>query len=151
MSEEQSEYGTTRELPLWKHALDEMRKSGVEYGKTYAPEWFEERLSCHRDSMEFSLALSEIRRELEFDGFYLTGRGQAGNQIILPPKDNADVLLSYQRAAIDALKRGTILGTATKTDTLTVNEKRRHESVLQRVAIRAALISRRPSRELPPA
>jgi len=130
-------------LPLWKNALEEMRKEGITHGKTYDAAWLEERLKCSREDMRFGLAVSEIRRELEKDGFYLSGRGQKGNQfVILPPESNADVMLGYQRAAIDCLKRGVILGTNTRLDSLKDTDRRRHEALLERIATKAVLMQR---------
>ena len=133
-----------RKLPLWKSCLEKMRsQSLINYGEVIDAPFFEEHLECKRDSMEFGLAVSSIRRELEEDGFYLSGRGQKRNQfVILPPASNANVMNAYSRAAVDALKRGVILGTNTRLDTLTESEKRRHEGILERLATRAALVAR---------
>lgn len=130
-------------LPLWKACLDEMRKNCVEYGKVYATEYFEAALKCQRDSMEFGLAVSNIRRELEKDGYYLTGRGQKLTQfIILPPEANRNVMAAYSRAATDALTRGVVLGTNTRMDVLTAEDRRRHESLLEKMAVKLALCRR---------
>lgn len=130
-------------LPLWKAALDDMISQGISYGQTIPATWFEERLRTKRDTMQFGLAVSEIRRELEKRGFYLSGRGQNGSQfVIVPPENNVDVMLSYQRLAIDALKRGVILGTQTRLDTLADSDRRRHESVLEKLAVRSVLLAR---------
>lgn len=130
-------------LPLWKNCLEEMRMSGVSYGQTFSAEYFETHLRCSRNDMRFGIAISEIRRELENDGFYLCGRGGNGNQFaILPPANNADQMLHYSRRAADALKRGVILGTNTRLDTLTDSERRRHEGLLERMATKAALLQR---------
>lgn len=133
----------TVRLPLWKNALDKMREEGITHGKTYEASWFEEHLKCERTDMRFGISVSEIRRELEKDGFYLSGRGQKGNQfVILPPESNADVMVAYQRAALDALKRGVILGTNTRLDSLKDSERRRHEALLQKMATKAILMQR---------
>lgn len=130
-------------LPLWKSCLDNIRNAGVVYGQTFTAEYFEKQLRVTRDSMQFGLAISEIRRELEKDGFYLSGRGQKGNQfVILPAESNADVMQHYSRAALDALKRGVILGTNTRLDTLSVQDRRKHESTLEKMAIRVSLMRR---------
>lgn len=130
-------------LPLWKHVLDIMRVEVVTYGKTYPAEFFENHLRCKREEMPFGLAISEIRRELEKDGFFLSGRGQKGAQfVILPPSGNADVMSAYQRHAADALRRGVILGTNTRIDTLTDAERKKHEAILERMAIKSVLMSR---------
>lgn len=130
-------------LPLWKNALDELRHGGINYGQTIESEWFEEQLRTSRDTMQFGLAVSNIRRELEKDGYYLSGRGQKGDQfVILQPSANAKVMQNYSRAAMDAIKRGVILGTNTRLDTLDQTERDRHERVLEKMATRAALLSR---------
>lgn len=130
-------------LPLWKNALQEMQKEGVGYGQTWDAEFFEKHLKCARDDMRFGLGISEIRRELEKDGFYLSGRGQKGNQfVVLPPESNADVMKCYQRAAADALSRGVILGTNTRLDTLNDPDRKKHENTLYKMATKAVLMQR---------
>jgi hypothetical protein len=131
-------------LPLWKNALDEMIKQGVNYGSVYPVEFFQEHLKADPDTLEFGLGVSDIRRELEKRGLYLTGRGQKGEQyVIIAPASNCDVMLSYQRRALDAMKRGVILGTNTPLVLLEGEDRRRHEAVLERMAKRMALLGRR--------
>ncbi len=143
MNEQNENTGEVIRLPLWKSCLETMRKDSVSYGKTYPAEYFEKALKVTRDTMQFGLAISEIRRELEMDGFYLSGRGQNGNQyVILPPENNQDVMRSYQRAALDALKRGVILGTNTRLDLLESEDRRRHEALLEKLAIRTLLFKK---------
>lgn len=130
-------------LPLWKACLDEMLEQGVAHGQTYETKWFEERLRMTRDCMRFGLDISEIRRELEKRGYYLCGRGQNGNQyVILPPENNADVMAAYSREATRALARGVILGTNTRLDLLSAEDRRRHESMLAKLATKAALCAK---------
>lgn len=150
MNEEIKQLGETEtqqaqlvRLPLWRNCVDAMLSDGIEYGKTYTAEYFEGQLRCARDEMKFGLAISEIRRQLESKGFYLSGRGLNGNSfIILQPNDNVDVMRSYSSAALDALKRGVILGTNTRLDALSDEEKRRHESVLQKIAMRLVMMKK---------
>jgi hypothetical protein len=138
--------GEVRRLPLWKACLDDMRQMGLHYGQEWKAEFFEEKLRCKRDTMQYGLAVSEIRKALESDGFYLCGHGQKGTAfVILEPAANVDVMLQYQRAAADALRRGVILGTNTQLDTLTESERLRHEQVLERMAIKSALLQRAKS------
>lgn len=130
-------------LPLWRECAKEMLATGIRHGQTYPASFFEERLKTDKLSMPYSLGIAEIRRLLEQKGYYLSGRGQHGTQfIILPPSSNADVMLGYGRKAADALKRGVILGTNTRLDLLNAEDRRRHEAVLERMAIKAVLISR---------
>lgn len=136
----------TVRLPLWKNCLDNMRKQGLAYGQTWSAEFFEKELRCDRDAMPFGLAISEIRRQLESDGYYLSGRGQKLAQfVILQPEANVDVMKSYQRAASDALSRGVILGTNTRLDLLSEENRKRHESLLERLATKAVLLRRSES------
>lgn len=131
-------------LPLWKNCLEKMLAAGVNYGDTFPAKFFEEHLKAQQDTLEFGLAVSEIRRELEKRGFYLSGRGQNGEQyVILEAASNCDVMLSYQRRALDAMRRGVILGTNTPLALLEGEDRRRHEAVLERLAKRAALLGRR--------
>jgi hypothetical protein len=133
-------------LPEWRGCLELMLSQGVDYGKVYSAEFFEEHLREQRDSMKFGLSISEIRRELEKNGFYLSGRGQKGSQfVILKPESNQEVMQSYNRAAIDALKRGVILGTSTRIDLLSEEDRRRHEKILEKMATRSVLMARSES------
>ena len=138
-----NEENEIRRLPLWKNVVDKMRAEGIEFGKTYSAEYFEEGLSQKRDTMQFGLAVSEIRRELESNGFYLTGRGQKGDQfVILPAGDNMKIMQEYSRRALDSLKRGVILGTNTPLNALAIDDRRKHEAILERIAIRSVLMAR---------
>jgi hypothetical protein len=133
--------GEVVRLPLWKNALDKMRETGIGYGVVFDAKFFEEELRSKRDEMNFGLGMSAIRRELEKDGYYITGRGQKGNQfVIVPPESNANVMGSYARQALDALSRGFILGTNTRLDTLEKRDRDRHESLLAKMATRLALM-----------
>lgn len=134
---------TVVRLPLWRSCLERMIDEGVEYGKTYTAEFFMEHLKAEPDSMQFGLAISEIRRELEQKGYYLSGRGGKQTQwVILQPQAHSDVMTHYNRLAMDALKRGVILGTNTKLDLLEPADRKKHESILEKLAIRTALLSR---------
>ena len=138
--------GEVIKLPLWKSCLDEMITAGLNYGQVFEASWFEHHLKCERDSMHFGLAISEIRRALEGKGYYLSGRGQKGNQfVILPPESNRNVMCSYQRAATDSLKRGVILGTNTRLDMLGEGDRRKHESTLEKMAFKMVLLNRSQS------
>lgn len=143
IGEQETKLAEVVRLPLWKSCVEHMLAEGVEYGKTYTAEYFEERLRCPRDSMQFGLAVSEIRRSLETKGFYISGRGLKGDSfIILEPNKNQNILRSYGQTATDALKRGVILGTNTRLDLLNEEDRRKHESILEKMATRLALMQR---------
>jgi hypothetical protein len=144
MNENEKTTEGLRRLPLWRTCLEELRARGqIRHGQTIDAHHLEKALDCDRNSIAFSFAVSNIRRELEEDGYYLSGRGQHGNQfVILPPASNADVMRAYAREAANALKRGVILGTNTRLDTLSEADRKRHESILERIATKAALLTR---------
>jgi hypothetical protein len=130
-------------LPLWKNCYEEMIREGVDYGKTYEAEFFETRLKEKRDTMAFGLALSQIRTALLGNGVYLSGRGQKGHQfVIVDAAANTRVMENFQHQAKIALQKGVILGTNTRLDVLTEEERRKHEATLERLAVRTALMSR---------
>lgn len=131
-------------LPLWKNCYEEMLREGVDYGRTYSAEYFEEKLKLKRESMAYGLDLSKIRSALLSHGFFLSGRGQKGEQfVILDASANTAVMENFQAQAVKALRSGVILGTNTRIDILTAEERRKHEATLERLAIRSALISRK--------
>ena len=131
-------------LPLWKNCLDEMLHAGVEYGATYSADFFEERLKCKRDTMTYGLDISKIREGLLKYGFFLSGRGQKGEQfVILQASANSSVMENFQAQAIKALRSGVILGTNTRIDLLNDEERRKHEATLERLAVRTALVTRK--------
>jgi hypothetical protein len=131
-------------LPLWKNCYEEILREGIDYGRTYDADFFESRLKEKRDSMRFSLDISKIRTALLSHGFFLSGRGQKGEQfVILDASANTSVMENFQSQAIKALRSGVILGTNTRVDVLTDEERRKHESTLERLAIRSALLCRK--------
>lgn len=130
-------------LPLWRNCYEEMLREGVDYGKTYEAEFFEERLKEKRDTMAFGLSISQIRTALLSHGLYLSGRGQKGHQfVIVDAAANTRVMENFQHQAKIALQKGVILGTNTRLDVLTEEERRKHEATLERLAVRTALLSR---------
>ena len=131
-------------LPLWRNCFEEMLKDGADYGKVYNAEFFEKRLKENRDTMAFGLAVSQIRTALLERGLYLSGRGQKGEQfVIVDAAANTKVMENFQAQAALALRKGVILGTNTRIDVLTDEERRKHEATLERLAIRSALMARK--------
>jgi hypothetical protein len=136
-------------LPEWKHALSEMEKLGIKYGSTFSLEWFEKTLKQTRDTVEFAMSIHQIRVHLRTRGMNLTSIGQNGQGwFIAPPQTNAHEMLRMQRKAIRAMQQGVILGTNTPLEILEAADRKRHEGVLERLAIRSALISRRDIKSL---
>ena len=130
-------------LPLWKNCLDNMIAEGMEHGKAYPAEFFEKELCDKRDTMRFGLAISEIRRQLEKRGYYLSGRGQNGNSfIILPVENHKFVADSYQRAASDAINRAATLLVNTRMELLEDTERKILEKKMEKIAWKQAMLSR---------
>lgn len=131
-------------MPEWKTCLEDMMTEGVDYGASWPTSYFEDRLKCGRDTMRFGLDMSRIRTKLLEEGFYLSGRGAKGERFeIVPAAANARVMENLQTDAARALAKGVILGTNTRIDVLTETERRKHESMLEKLAVRAALFARR--------
>lgn len=76
---------TIRRLPLWRNLLDELLAEGIEYGKKYDAERFEEALSCKRNTMQFGIAVHKIRTALEEKGFYLQGHVMRDGILVVTP------------------------------------------------------------------
>ncbi len=148
MEEENTEIEMCQRLPLWRDTLDKMIELGIHYGAEFSTEWLESQLHQAYGTMAFSLAVSRIRRELLSQGRYLSGRGTEGKKFtIIQPQDNHMVMTAFQTEAIGLLKKGVILGATTEMESMDDEQKRKHNSVLERLAIRSALMSR-SSREL---
>ena len=131
-------------LPLWRNCYEDMIKDGVDYGRVYDAEFFESRLKEKRDTMGFGLAVSQIRTALLQQGLFLSGRGQKGEQfVVVDAAANSQVMQNFQAQAIVALRKGVILGTNTRIDVLTDDERKKHEATLERLSIRSALMSRK--------
>jgi len=130
-----------KRLPLWKSALEDLRAKGIAYGQTIPLPELEEAL-CSRDhEREFNLAISKIRRELEKDGFYLSGRGKKASGVftVIPARSNLGIAKNRQHQASDELARAVVLLTNTLTDGWTVEEKRKLTSSLERLQTKRAL------------
>ncbi len=137
----------TKRLPLWRNVLDELDGT-AEYGQVIKADWFEERLNCKRDTLEYAFAIMQIRQGLEYLGMYLDGRGRGGDEfVILQPAENAAVMHRLQRSAARRMCRAVTLGMRTKTELLSDSELREHEKELSKAAYRLALLRGTPKRE----
>lgn len=130
---------STRTLPLWKHVVEEMLKS-IAYGATYPVEFFEQGLKAHRDTVVYRCDFQKIRDSLLKRGYMITTRGQKVGALIRHIGMNAAELKAFSRKSMRALTRGFVLGTNTPLTLLTVEERRRHEAALEKVAMRHALM-----------
>lgn len=131
-----------RRLPLWRSWI-EANETRFTFGAMFTTQELSKYLGMKETDVQFAFAIIPIRRFLRRKGMNFTARGQDGKAFwIMPPNTNAETVHSMQRAAVNALKEGVILGTATPLEMLTEEERMRHESICERVATMAALLAR---------
>jgi hypothetical protein len=119
-----------------------MIAGGLEHGAKYSAEYFEQRLKLPRTHMKFSLAVTEIRKLLEIEGFYLDGHGQNGGYVITPIEKQETVLQNKGKAAMEELRRAAVLGANSRVHLLEGEARRRLESRIEKTQIKLALLSR---------
>lgn len=144
--EEQQENKVTK-LPLWKTCAEQMLEEGIDYGKTYPYQFFEDRLKADRNSIQFSIAISKIRHALLRKGFYLSGVGaqKHGCFCIQQPNANKATMTRMAKIAQRSLARGVILGTNTPLEILQAGDRKKHEQILERLQLKYMFI-RSPNR-----
>jgi hypothetical protein len=131
-----------RRLPLWKDWI-ERNEHRLAYGLTVTTEEMEEALDEKFGTAAFNMAIFEIRAVLRHRGMNFSQRGLHGAGFqILPPNTNADEMERMNRVAVNSLKASVILGTKTDLRLLSDCERKRHESVTEKMAHRAALLGR---------
>lgn len=139
----ETETQVPRRLPLWKNWLDRNMDT-VTYGSTFDTIELANDLGADVDSVQFAFSINEIRKALRRCGMNLTSRGTGGAQyVVVPPQTNMHEMVRMQRSAINSLREGVILGTSTPLDLLESDDRRRHEAVLEKMATRFALLSRK--------
>lgn len=133
----------TRILPLWKAWLEE-NAGRIQYGAQFTSEELVKFLDQQEDSIGFAMSVHEIRKALRRRGMVLTARGEFGKGYrISPPSANMDEMKRMEKAAASALREAVVLGTSTPLDALTQEERRLHESLLEKVSTRLALMNRK--------
>ena len=131
-----------RRLPLWKDWIDR-NEHRIAHGLTVTMEEMEEALDGVRETAAFNLNVYNIRLELRHRGMNFSQRGLRGAGFhILPPNTNADEMEHLNRVALNSLKASVILGTKTNLNLLSDCERKRHESVTEKMAYRLALLGR---------
>lgn len=131
-----------RRLPLWKDWIDR-NEHRIAHGFTVTMEEMEEALDGVRETAAFNLNVYNIRLELRHRGMNFSQRGLRGAGFhILPPNTNADEMEHLNRVALNSLKASVILGTKTNLNLLSDCERKRHESVTEKMAYRLALLGR---------
>lgn len=130
-------------VPKWRAFVDRMLAENATYGTVFSTADLETELGLKREEPAFGFTICRIRQTLIGEGLYLTSRGQKGEQfIILPAARNADVMTAYSHRASNMLRDGIVLGANTSRDTMTAEEKRRHESTLEKLAHKSVLMHR---------
>lgn len=132
-----------RKLPLWKAWVDEHGES-FGYGDSVSSGDLVKYLDESEDSLKFAMAIHEIRKWFRRKGMNFTARGQSGTgYVISPPASNRVEMERMAKAAASAMREGVILGSTTPLDMLTEEERRIHEKLTEKMAIRMAMLSRR--------
>ena len=132
-----------RKLPLWRGLLEGIIEKGINHGSVYDASYFEQELSCKRDSREFGLATHRIRVALERKGFYLQGHAiRDGKLLIIPPEKNMGI--AKNREIRIKKDRGRSIALLSATDMNLLPEKCRpaHAKILMRIEIRAMIEKR---------
>ena len=131
-----------RRLPLWKDWI-ERNEHRLAYGLTVTTDEMEAALEEKSGTMAFQMATHSIRVVLRHRGMNFSQRGLHGTGFqILPPNTNADEMEHLNRVAMNSLKASVILGTRTNLNLLSDCERKRHESVTEKMAHRLALLGR---------
>lgn len=136
-----------RQHPLWRDFIVKNKTEGsLVFGSFFKVETMEDHLGCKSDSVEFAFAIAAIRKALRREGKNFTERGQHGlGFLITPPEFNHKEMDRLQASAISALREGVVLGTNTPIELLDAESRRKHEAVLEKMATRLALVTRRTS------
>jgi hypothetical protein len=134
-----------RRLPLWKDWI-ERNEHRLAYGLTVTTEEMEAALEEKTGSVEFNMAILNIRMVLRHRGMNFSQRGFRGAGFhIAPPNTNAEEMERMNRVAVNSLKASVILGTKTNLNLLSECERKRHEAVTEKMAHRVALLGRTSS------
>jgi hypothetical protein len=137
---------SVRTLPLWIGLKDKLIADGVKAGDIFDAQYFENELSCKRDSREFGLAVHKIRMALEKKGLYLRGHVMRDKSlVILAPEKNVDIAIGTERMIRRRRERSIMLLGATDRTLLPPKIKALTEKVSMRIEIRA-MIEKRAAR-----
>jgi hypothetical protein len=126
-------------LPLRKTCLENMRAAGIAHGQIYLADFFAKELRSEPGTMRFKMDVSWIRQQLLDDGFYLEGRRQNGNFLIVPADANRRHGAAYSRNSSKLLKRGYTLLTNTDVSLLSEKDRKLHDAEQEKIATRFAL------------
>lgn len=144
--------GEARKIHTWKAFIEEMDAIGrINFGAIFTIKELEMFFDTPVGTPKFSFAIIGVRDALLERGMAFTMRDQKGTSYrIAMPEENADEMERFQRHAINSMRRGVILGTSTPLDTLSIEDRRRHEAIVEKMSVRLALINRRTAQLKPP-
>lgn len=119
---------------------------GLEHGKEWGIEFFEEQLRIKRDRLSFGMMISEVNEQLEKRGYHLTSRGTNGvSYYIAPLEKSSSITSALNRKAMRLLKRSAVFAQSTLREhggKMDEKEKRRLEKQSQIQAMRYVLMTR---------
>ena len=130
-------------LPLWKNWL-EKNEHRIIFGLQVTSIEMEEALKSKTGTVQYNFAIHAIRLALRRRGMHFSGRGFDGEGFeIKAPETNAGTMLDMNERAKNAYKESLNLGINTPLDTLTLEQRNAHESIVAKSAMRFALLSRK--------
>lgn len=136
-------------LPLWKRALEEMIRDGLNYGKSWPVEFYERHFRCNRHERAFGWEMMDLRQCLERDhGYYL--RSEENGRLYTIPEAAAheDVAKSFERRHRRFLRRSFDIRVSTLSNPLAkleASERNEMNGNMERAAVRLILMDREKS------
>jgi hypothetical protein len=124
----------------------EWMREGIEFGKSWKIDTLANQLNMEPKSIQFSMAMSEVNKALEREGYHLTTRGKHGQEYFVESIDrsskigasmNSDALRMFKRAVV--YLHGV---SSNHADKLTESQKRKIEKQAEVSALRYVLASR---------
>jgi hypothetical protein len=127
---------TVRRLPLWKNLLDKLITEGLQYGKIYTVQQFEQELSCSHTSIRFGISVHRINIAIERLGYHIKSKAtSAGVLCIVQPNQHAVIAKNNERQIRKKRRRTISLMSATDMALLNPKEQKTHRKLLARAEI----------------
>jgi hypothetical protein len=133
-------------LPLWKNCLAAMRDDGIDYGKTWQSEYFEQAFRTPRDTQAFVFEMMSLRNTLEKDdGYYLKQLNNGAEYMIQTAVGHEDEASRFDRKVRTYAVRSVNLRSATLMNPkaeLSEPERAKMEKGLEIASTRLVLMAR---------
>lgn len=124
----------------------EWMQRDITFGKGWQVTDLAEQLKLEPFTMQFSVAMSEVNKVLERDGYHLTTRGKSGQEYYVESLERSSAIASSMNAdAVRTLRRAVVFlhGVTSKhDDKLSEAQKRKLEKQAEIVALRYVLAAR---------